>query len=251
MCCRLLDPAVSAAGLGHPAGPGDQQHVRAAESGVGARVYEVLPAARARDRLLEFLARADADAAATSGGRRRPRGIAAACRRLHAGPRFGNDFSIIAQAGRAAGALPPPRPAAPGRVPGPAPLWTEIGAALAAAPLPHRAVPQRPAGGELHRLGRRHPHRRLPARRQQRPELRARRHRGRGATRPRPDRGRWPARTSARTARRRWRPGCGSTCAVRHHLDALVHRAPRRCCDRPRRSSFDYWPRRTTNGHGR
>jgi thiamine kinase-like enzyme len=89
---RVLDPAVSAAGLGVLPAQEISNTLRAAESGVGARVYEVLPEVPAL--VLEYLAGrtlgpADVREAATI-----PR-VAAACRRLHAGPAFGNDFSIV------------------------------------------------------------------------------------------------------------------------------------------------------------
>jgi thiamine kinase-like enzyme len=91
---RLLDPAVSAAGLGVPPAQEIANTARAAESGVGARVYEVLPEIPAL--VLEYLpgrtlGRADIATPATA------LRITEACRRLHAGPRFGNDFSITAK----------------------------------------------------------------------------------------------------------------------------------------------------------
>ena len=88
---RLLDPAVSAAGLGVPPALEVRNTLLAAESGVGAKVYEVVGDAAI---VLEFLpgrtlSLRDVRLPATAVR------IAAACRRLHAGPRFGNDFSII------------------------------------------------------------------------------------------------------------------------------------------------------------
>src|SRR3954471_16430650 len=50
---RVLDPAGSAAGLGIPPAQEISNSLRAAESGVGARVYEVLPEVPAL--VLEFL----------------------------------------------------------------------------------------------------------------------------------------------------------------------------------------------------
>jgi thiamine kinase-like enzyme len=89
---RLLDPAVSAAGLGVPPDQEISNTVHAAESGVGAKVFEVLTDPFAI--VLEFLAGRTLSAADVRQPAMAPR-IAAACRRLHAGPRFGNDFSII------------------------------------------------------------------------------------------------------------------------------------------------------------
>jgi thiamine kinase-like enzyme len=91
---RVLDPAVSAAGLGVPPAQEIENTVLAAESGAGARVIEVLPDVPAL--VLEFLpgrtlAAADVRAPATI-----PR-VAAGCRRLHAGARFGNEFDIVAK----------------------------------------------------------------------------------------------------------------------------------------------------------
>jgi thiamine kinase-like enzyme len=98
---RLLDPAVSAAGLGLPPGQEISNTVRAADSGVGAKVYEVvddlptdIDGSGFAAVVLEFLpgptlSAQDVRLPATAAR------IAAACRRLHAGPRFGNDFSIL------------------------------------------------------------------------------------------------------------------------------------------------------------
>lgn len=89
---RVLDPAVSAAGLGVPPAQEISNTLRAAESGVGARVYEVLPDMPAL--VLEFLP----GRTLTAGNVRTPATsirIADACRRLHAGPAFGNDFDIL------------------------------------------------------------------------------------------------------------------------------------------------------------
>ena len=89
---RVLEPAVSAAGLGVPP-PLEIENTRlAAESGAGARVYEVLPDVPAL--VLEFLPGRTLDPASVRQPDMIPL-IASACRRLHAGPRFGNDFDII------------------------------------------------------------------------------------------------------------------------------------------------------------
>lgn len=90
----------------------------------------------------------------------------------------------------------------------------------------HGAVPQRPAAGELHPLRHRGQDRRLPALGEQRPGLRAGRHRRRGRLRPGPDHPAGP-----RLLRHR-RPaahlqGPAQPDHVQPDLDALVRRAPR------------------------
>jgi thiamine kinase-like enzyme len=91
---RVLQPAVSAAGLGIPPADEIANTLVAARSGAGAAVVEVLPDVPAL--VLEFipgrtLATADVRDPAMTGP------IAAACRRLHAGARFVNDFDIFAK----------------------------------------------------------------------------------------------------------------------------------------------------------
>ena len=89
---RVLDPAVSAAGLGTSPELEIANTLRAAESGVGARVFEVLPEVPAL--VLEYLPGRTLSAEDV----RRPatlQRVAQACQRLHAGPRFDNDFSIV------------------------------------------------------------------------------------------------------------------------------------------------------------
>jgi len=89
---RVLDPAVSAAGLGVPPAQEITNTLRAAESGVGARVYEVLPDVPAL--VLEFLpgrTLSAGDVRSPATGIR----IAEACRRLHAGPSFVSDFDMF------------------------------------------------------------------------------------------------------------------------------------------------------------
>ncbi|MFC4062327.1 hypothetical protein ACFOWE_28840, partial [Planomonospora corallina] len=85
---RVLDPRVSAAGLGIPLEQEITNTLRAAEAGVGPRVLHRMPGAL----LLEYLDGVTLDAQAV---RESPEPIAAACRRLHAGPRFANDFSVF------------------------------------------------------------------------------------------------------------------------------------------------------------
>jgi thiamine kinase-like enzyme len=89
---RILDRDVSRAGLGIPPEQEIANTARAAETGVGAAVHEVLPEAPAL--VLEYVA------GATLGidDVRRPElipALAGACRRLHAGAPFGNDFDIF------------------------------------------------------------------------------------------------------------------------------------------------------------
>jgi hypothetical protein len=85
---RVLEPAVSAAGLGIPPEQEIVNTVRAAGT-VGAQVYAVLDDVPAI--VLEFLP------GRTLGGTEIIPSLAEACRRLHAGPAFGNDFDIFAK----------------------------------------------------------------------------------------------------------------------------------------------------------
>jgi thiamine kinase-like enzyme len=91
---RVLDPAVSTAGLGIPPEQEIDNTLRAADSGAGARVIEVLPDVPAL--VLEFLPGRTLHAADVRDPSSIKR-IAAACRRLHAGPTFANDFDILAK----------------------------------------------------------------------------------------------------------------------------------------------------------
>ncbi|MGC5009212.1 choline/ethanolamine kinase family protein [Streptosporangium sp. DT93] len=85
---RVLDPRVSEAGLGIPIEQEIANTVRAADAGIGPRVLHRLPDAL----VLEYLEGVTLDAHAVRG---LPGPVAAACRRLHAGPRFVNDFSVF------------------------------------------------------------------------------------------------------------------------------------------------------------
>src|SRR4051812_42759029 len=85
---RVLDPAVSAVGLGIAPSQEIGNTLRAAESGVGARVFEVLPEVPAL--VLEYLPGRTLTAADIRRRANLPR-LAAACQRLHGGPRFVND----------------------------------------------------------------------------------------------------------------------------------------------------------------
>ncbi|MGI5244677.1 choline/ethanolamine kinase family protein [Dactylosporangium sp. CA-139066] len=90
---RVLEPAVSAAGLGI-APEREIENTRLAAASVGAQVYAELPDVPAV--VLEFLPGRTLSAAEV----RRPEvipALAEACRRLHAGPAFGNDFDIFAK----------------------------------------------------------------------------------------------------------------------------------------------------------
>ncbi|GIF67076.1 hypothetical protein Ais01nite_51110 [Asanoa ishikariensis] len=91
---RVLDPAVSAAGLGVSPEQEIENTLRAAESGAGARVIEVVPDVPAL--VLEFLPGRTLHADDVRDPATITK-IAAACRRLHDGPRFDNDFDIIAK----------------------------------------------------------------------------------------------------------------------------------------------------------
>jgi thiamine kinase-like enzyme len=91
---RVLRPAVSAAGLGVPPEAEVENTLAAARTGIGARVVEVLSDVPAL--LLEFLPGRTLGAADV----RDPalaEPIATACRALHSGERFGNDFDIFAK----------------------------------------------------------------------------------------------------------------------------------------------------------
>ncbi len=85
---RVLDPLVSEAGLGIPLDLEIANTLLAAETGVGPRVVRRMPDAL----LLEYLDGVTLDAPAV---RALTGPIATACRRLHSGPRFVNDFSIF------------------------------------------------------------------------------------------------------------------------------------------------------------
>ena len=91
---RVLEPAVSAAGLGVSPAAEVENTLAAARTGIGARVVEVLPDVPAL--LLEFLPGRTLGAAdVRDPARAEP--IATACRALHSGERFGNDFDIFAK----------------------------------------------------------------------------------------------------------------------------------------------------------
>ncbi|MGI5161647.1 phosphotransferase [Microbispora sp. CA-102843] len=85
---RVLDPRIAETGLGIPPDQEIANTVAAASSGVGPRVVHVLPGAL----LLEYVEGVTLDVPAVAA---RIEEVADACRRLHAGPRFGNDFAIF------------------------------------------------------------------------------------------------------------------------------------------------------------
>jgi thiamine kinase-like enzyme len=90
---RVLEPAVSAAGLGIPPEQEIANTVRAAQT-VGAQVYTILSDVPAI--VLEYLPGRTLSATEV----RRPEivpALAEACRRLHAGPAFDNEFDIFAK----------------------------------------------------------------------------------------------------------------------------------------------------------
>ena len=164
--------------------------VTAAAAGAGAPVIEYRPADRML--IIGYLEGRTLGPADVAAAENIPR-IAQACRRLHAGGRFGNDFDMFdvqrryRSVARSRGFRDPGRlrrPAAPAGPGPPGPGRPRRG---------HGPVPQRPAGGQLHRRRRKDLADRLRAVRQQRRLLRARQHRGRIA----------PARRSPGRARHR------------------------------------------------
>jgi thiamine kinase-like enzyme len=87
---RVLDPAVTAAGLGVTMEQEIANTVQAAETGAGPRVLRVLPDAHAL--VLEYV---DGKTLSAADVPDHLEGIAAACRRLHSGRPFGNTFDIF------------------------------------------------------------------------------------------------------------------------------------------------------------
>jgi thiamine kinase-like enzyme len=130
---RVLDPAVSAAGLGVPAAQEVANTVRAARTGVGPYVHEVLPDVPAI--VIEFipgrtLGRVDLQDPAVI------RAVAAACRRLHGGAAFGNTFDIFGKRDELLDVCARHGLVLPDGYRDADPLVTDLRAALAAAPLP-------------------------------------------------------------------------------------------------------------------
>ncbi|GGK53526.1 hypothetical protein Ppa06_14240 [Planomonospora parontospora subsp. parontospora] len=129
---RVLDPRVSAAGLGIPLDDEIANTLRAAEAGVGPRVLHRMPGAL----LLEYLDGVTLDARAV---RALPGPIAAACRRLHAGPPFVGGFSVFRKLEEFLALCRRHGLRTPGGYEDALPAVAEIEHALAARPLP--AVP--------------------------------------------------------------------------------------------------------------
>ncbi|GLW97513.1 phosphotransferase [Microtetraspora sp. NBRC 16547] len=131
---RVLDPLIAEVGLGIPLHQEIANTLCAASTGVGAQVLHVLPGAV----LLEYIDGVTLDAAAI----RAPESItkvAAACRRLHAGPRFGNTFSIFRKLDELLAVCRTHGLTLPDGFTDRLPVVAEIETALAARPLP--AVP--------------------------------------------------------------------------------------------------------------
>jgi Predicted choline kinase involved in LPS biosynthesis len=131
---RVLNPRISAAGLGIPLEQEIANTKRAAEAGVGARVLHELPGAL----LLEYIDGRTLDIDAVRDPELTP-GIAAACRRLHRGPRFVNDFSIFRKLDELLGLCRRHGLPLPAGYEDCLPLVAEIEEALARRPMP--AVP--------------------------------------------------------------------------------------------------------------
>ncbi len=91
---RVLNSDLCAAGLGLPPAQEISNTLRAAECGVGARVFEVLPEVPAM--VLEYLPGRTLGAADVRSRDLVP-AIAGAVRRLHGGPAFANPFSVPAK----------------------------------------------------------------------------------------------------------------------------------------------------------
>ena len=114
--------------------------------------------------------------------------VAAACRQLHEGPRFVNDFDMFEIQPRYLGIVREHGFRLPDRYEEFADQAQQIRRAFAAHPTADRAVQQRPARRQLHRRRREALADRLRVRRQQRPVLRARQPLERGQPHRRPAR---------------------------------------------------------------
>ncbi|GAA0631685.1 phosphotransferase family protein [Kutzneria viridogrisea] len=95
---RLLDPAVSLVGLGVPMEQEIANTVLAAETGAGPRVVRVLPEHSAL--VLEYV---DGETLSAADVPQHIEGIALACRLLHSGRAFGNEFEVFAKLAELAG----------------------------------------------------------------------------------------------------------------------------------------------------
>ena len=186
---RVLDPAVSAAGLGIPPEQEIDEHAAGGRQPAPApRVIEVLPDVPAL--VLEFLPgrtlrrRRRARRRPRSDGSRPP---AAGCT---PGRAFGNDFDIFAKRRELFDVCAAARPAVPdGYHDHGCPRWTRSRRRSPIRPLPAVPCHNDLLPENFIDVAGDGPHHRLPAVRQQRPGFRAGRHRGRGRLRPRPDGG--------------------------------------------------------------
>ena len=223
---RVLDPAVSSAGLGVP----PEQEIENTVAGGGVRCRRAGHRGAAR----RARARPGVPARPHAGRGRHPvarhdcrgsaAGLPAAARRAAVRQRLRHR----GQAARAAGHLRAARPAVAGRLSRTAcPQWTRSARRSRPRPLPRVPCHNDLLAENFIDVGRRRAHRRLPALRQQRPRVRARRHRGRGRLRPRPYGGadRRVLRCGGRAGARG--PGAAEPGAVQRDLDAVVLRAPR------------------------
>lgn len=128
---RLLDPAVSQVGLGVPLEQEIANTVLAAETGAGPKVLRVLPEFNAL--VLEFVDGATLSAADVP---QHLPGIATACRRLHAGRPFGNEFDIFDKLAELIGLCQQHGLGLPDGYEERLPEVAEVRAALAVRPLP-------------------------------------------------------------------------------------------------------------------
>jgi thiamine kinase-like enzyme len=128
---RVLDPAVTAAGLGVSMEQEIANTVLAAETGAGPRVLRVLPEQHAL--VLEYVDGMTLSAADVPSHLAE---IAAACRRLHAGRPFGNDFDIFDKLAEFLGLCDRHGLGLPDGYADQLPVVAEIRSALAARPTP-------------------------------------------------------------------------------------------------------------------
>ncbi len=128
---RVLDPRIAETGLGIPLHQEIANTLCAAATGVGAQVLHVLPGAM----VLEYIDGVTLDVAVMSTPETITK-VAAACRRLHAGPRFANSFSIFRKLDELLAICRTHELTLPEGYTDRLPVVAEIEAALAAAPLP-------------------------------------------------------------------------------------------------------------------
>jgi thiamine kinase-like enzyme len=130
---RVLDPAVFEVGLGVAPAVEIANTRAAAEGGIGARVFEVLPDVPAL--VLEYLPGRTLSTADIREPSTMDR-IAAVCRRLHAGRRFGNRFDIVEKLHELLDLCRQHDLRVPDGYPDRVKVADRIGAVLASAPLP-------------------------------------------------------------------------------------------------------------------